>query len=240
MTKIINIDDELDDINDTEESDSDFEEDLIDMPEVDIRLEEANCYKALLRNSLFDEPGPVAKRVEKKVREFIRQELRAVFGMDMPKPELSESQFTPDELARLKALAQRIIEKERGSIEPAVQPAKLEQATPRTLSVNKVQVTEKLVKKHRKVKEEVKKNKGDITIQLPNGKEVITHAHGQTRPAAGTSGYIPPAASVQQIADQQSMAAQESAMNSPNSGLLGLAVHAAQNNLIKSIDQSEE
>jgi hypothetical protein len=84
-----------------------------DLTDVEIRLEEANCYKALLRNPLFDVgAGPIARKVEHKVREYIRLELKLLLGLEQPKPQVVvKDQFEPEELKVLKMLAAKVLNK---------------------------------------------------------------------------------------------------------------------------------
>ncbi len=88
------------------------EEDLSDMSEVEIRLEEANCLKALLYNSLFEEPlSPIAKRVERRIRAFIHQELKTLLGIEVVVKPKEAPLFESDELLILKALAKKALSK---------------------------------------------------------------------------------------------------------------------------------
>jgi len=110
-----------------------------ELSDVELRLEEANCYKALLRNSLFNNASPIAQKVENKVRDYIRKQLRVLLGLESEvAAKAAQSVFSDEEVVRLRALAQKILDKERQSQGvPTVTPAV---ATPAPMSVNRAQV----------------------------------------------------------------------------------------------------
>lgn len=103
--------DEIDEVVQPEEE-YEEEEDFGDLSDVEIRLEEANCYKALLSNSLFEEPlSPIARRVERRIRSFIHTELKTLLGIEVVKVE--PKLFSNDELQVLKALAAKVLSKNK-------------------------------------------------------------------------------------------------------------------------------
>ena len=109
-----NVVDEINDLDKEQET----------MSEVEVRLEEANYLKAILRNSLFaDSDSVIAQRVEKRIRDFIKQELKILLGMDVRKETVEvRNSFTEDEEKVLKALASKVLNKgkENSSSEPTV------------------------------------------------------------------------------------------------------------------------
>ncbi len=210
-------DEELDELEETPEyEESDYEEsseeEEEDLSDVEIRLEEANCFKALLRESLFKNPSKIALRVENKIRSYIKDQLRETLGLygkpRQVEPVKVELPFTVEEIARLKALAQRMLEKEK-AVAPQTTPTVQPQETPKQeMTVRAAQLEEKPRKK-RKHKEKpapalAANNEivHETEVQLPNGQTKfvkLTKADvaGQVKPA----NYRPK--SLQQIADEQ-------------------------------------
>jgi hypothetical protein len=94
-----------------------------EMSEVELRLEEANWYRALLSNSLFNNSGPIADKVEAEVRDFVRSRLRVLLGIDPEKKAVNEV-FSQPEIVALKGLAARITG-QRGPAQPSA-PQKAE------------------------------------------------------------------------------------------------------------------
>jgi hypothetical protein len=138
-------DQQLDDVLD--ELDEETQE-LENMTEVEVRLEEANYFKALLQNPLFsDTDSPIAERVEKRVRGFIQSELRILLGLETRKliPIQAQSNFTQEEEKVLKALAGKVLSKEKveQKSEPTVNTATLQPVQ----QVKPVTVTQAVVKK---------------------------------------------------------------------------------------------
>lgn len=137
--------DNLDEPWDQEDEDEIYEEespeeDLLSMSDVEMRIEEANCFKALLANPLFSNKNEISKKVENKVRDFVKTELRLLLGLEQPKvvKQTVESQFLPDDIRILKMLIERCRDKEqRALIKPTVNQA----AMPRSEFVPQVQPT---------------------------------------------------------------------------------------------------
>lgn len=100
---------------------------------VEQRLEAANCYKAVLEAELFTDGPSVAAEVEREVKDFVSQRLSILLGLTQEKPPPPPLPFTPEEVAALKRLAQKVLD------QPAVQgvtvkPAQ-QQETPKTAKV---------------------------------------------------------------------------------------------------------
>lgn len=174
------------------------EEDLIsDLSDVEIRLEEANCYKALLNNSLFEEPmSPIAEKVEKRIRDFIRHELKVLLGLtvrESTKVIETKSPFTSEEEKVLRGLATRVLSREQGQKQdPIVTPAvtNTPAATPtvkKTTSpeVKPAPLTPTKQKTPKTLKGRPPKNKEIETEIVVNGqvyKTKLSHTAGQTLP----------------------------------------------------------
>jgi hypothetical protein len=120
-----------------EEEDDDPE--LEDLGEdVERRLEVAALYKLLLQGGLFEgQEGSVATRiVEKRVKAFVKAELKALIGMGQPMtfaaPAPAASEFTSAEVQVLKAVAAKVLDK--GSVPtPTKAPATPAQLRSRTV-----------------------------------------------------------------------------------------------------------
>ncbi len=75
------------------------------LSEAEVVLEKAIVYKALLRNTLFDETAnEIALEVEKEVRDFIRSRLKELLGIAIPKQQMKLN-FTEEEERLLKLWA---------------------------------------------------------------------------------------------------------------------------------------
>lgn len=213
---------------------------VVDMTDVEVRLEEANYFKALLQNSLFEEPlSPIAKRVEKRVRNFIQQELKVLLGMEVASQitktvEIVKSPFTSDEEKVLKALANKAMERFAVKTEPTVVPAASPQPSSQNAATAQVSNKQPVVKRTA-APEKPKQQRGrkkivekEVTV---NGEvvKVKMDVTGQTRPSPGTPGYYPP-----MTPEQMSMRAEQEALqNVPQDGMLGLAYQLANRDLIK-------
>lgn len=219
------------------------------LSDVEVRLEEANCFKALLRNPLFDpDAGPIARKVEERIRSYIKQELKILLGLDSPKakaPEPILSVFNSEELKALKLLAAKILSKPVIQDKPKefnITPAKVEPLpTIPQVNVSKVKVPVQAPPAPVKPKGRPPKAKEDGKIVRPPGqktmKKRVTIAGkemevevgvdtGQVKPPAGTPGYMPTLTGDESVAVQARM---EATRPKP-SGLLSLAVnHAVKN-----------
>jgi hypothetical protein len=208
----------LDAVSDPDEVSEDSAPDLSD---VELRLEEANCYKALLRNPLFDSSaGAIARRVERKIREYIRTELKILLGLETakvmaPKP----SDFSEDEIKALKMLSSRILNK------PIVQ----EKPVPKEPTVNQAHVDPP--KEIPAVESKPKKGPGrpakvktiEKIINLPNGevKRVEIPVTSQVQPPEGTKRIPTP------TPDEAATYNSRAAMVAPKGGLLGTLIQNA-------------
>jgi hypothetical protein len=224
-----------DDVIDEIEAES---EELSDMSDVEIRLEEANCFKALLNNSLFEEPmSPIAEKVEKRIRDFIRKELKVLLGLSTPPTPVKQvvsSQFSVEEEKILKGLAAKVLSREvqSGRQEPVVAPAPLKPAVVQEPSVNKASMSKpkeaepKVARtKGRPAKKEAKNapHMREISVDLPNGtsKKVMVNLQGQSRiPGLGHPPMTP-----DQISAHMEM---EALTSEPKNGMIGLAIAAAK------------
>ena len=199
------------------------------MSDVEIRLEEACAYKALLKNPLFSNGGDIAQKVEKTVREFIKQQLRILIGLDTPKISYASSSFSKEQEQALKELADRLIHKHKAaSGPPEVVPANISLGSS-PVTINAAEIVEKPKKRKKTEKNEQFVEK---ELTFPNGtvkKVRVNVKGGQVKPEAPST----PQMSLQQIADLTAMQAQEQVSRLPDSGFLGLAIHAAKNDLIK-------
>jgi hypothetical protein len=146
------VDEVIDELDESEVEDTDDDDlDLSDMSDVELRLEEANCFKALLENPLFEDTSNfVASRVERKVRKFIKQELSVLLGIhtspvrETTKIIQKESSFSPDEEKVLKSLAAKVLTKEQAKPEvPTVVPVPEIKPPPETPTVRRAQLQEK-------------------------------------------------------------------------------------------------
>jgi hypothetical protein len=213
MAKITaNTQDDLEDFEEAEESEEyeqldnvledieDEAQELENMSEVEIRLEEANYFKALLQNPLFsDTDSPIAARVEKRVRGFIQSELRTLLGLEVPKAHVQvKSDFNENETKVLKALANKVLNKEKieQKSEPTVNVATVQPTVakptvaprsaikPAALKPAVVQTTKKTKTKVKK--EESKADTGKkvkTVVNTPEGpKEVEINVTQQTKP----------------------------------------------------------
>lgn len=101
--------------------DDEEDEELEDLGEdVERRLEVAGLYKTLLQGGLFQESTPSAKMVEKRIRSFVKAELKALIGLGEPMRLAQAPDFSPDEIEALRAIAAKVLGK--GPLPPALRP----------------------------------------------------------------------------------------------------------------------
>ncbi len=223
-------------------SEEEEDADLSDMSEVEIRLEEANCLKALLYNSLFEEPlSPIAKRVERRIRAFIHAELKTLLGINEAPVKLKATPplFEADELTILKALARKAISKLApgtvvSSPEPVAAPVIVEapkaapepvvkrMAAPEGIKVRRAKAPKTKPKTPQQEPEQqalFPEERKEVT--LPNGMVVSTTVQQQVRPPAHLQGF--PTLSADQ---QASYYEQQALTNKPVSGMLGIMAAA--------------
>jgi hypothetical protein len=212
------------------------EEELVpDLSDVELRFEEASCYKALLRNPLFESgAGPIARKVEQKIQNYIKQELKILLGIDVPKPVVQrESQFVDEEVKVLKMLVSKVLNKppqptekrelvvNRAHVESPVIEPKLVQ----TVSPEVKPVLPRRGRPPAKPKDGIERKKEKLLIR---GKlvevEVPVKDPGQVRPTGARP--LPTLTPDQAVMHTQSVVS----TTGPKSGLLGLAVqHAIKN-----------
>jgi len=93
--------------------------------DVESRLEAAVYLKTLLKGELFlGDRTAAARIVTKKVRDFVRTELRQLLGLEAPKQEASDV-FTLEEVRALKAVAGKVLHK---APEPQLQTRQVAEA----------------------------------------------------------------------------------------------------------------
>lgn len=221
------------------------------MSEVEVRLEEANCYKALLQNSLFEEPGPIAQKVESKVRDFIRKELKILLGLEHPNATvetIANSVFNSKEIEALKALAAKVLERENKTTNipsvnqtpvsnvsnvPEVKKATIAAVEQPKPASNQIQQSKKGRPRKGTTKPKIAEvEETEIERVMPDGKvhKIKIRKSEQTKNPGQAGGNT--LADLQAIADMQAEQARQQAARAPMSGILGIAVHAAQNDLI--------
>lgn len=85
------------------------DEELFD---VDLRLETADYYRAILNHDFFDVQSQAAEIVDREVRAFIRERLEVLLGLRAPKEqEAAPSPFSDDEVQALKTIAAKVLGK---------------------------------------------------------------------------------------------------------------------------------
>lgn len=215
-----------------------YEDDLDNLTEVEVRLEEANCFRALLKNSLFEEPlSPIAKRVESKIREFIKNELKDLMGLSIPKEVKNNTfvpTFSPEEEKVLKTLAAKILTREQATQPPAVNQVQVKTSIPEPIV--KKTVSEPLVNKSTKAKKKKDTKRKLVSKEVTiNGETAVVNIDvtGQTKPPTTvTGGY--PALNFNQQAD---IMQQQALTAPPPGGLLGALIKTTNP---QKIDTNEE
>jgi hypothetical protein len=224
-------------IDDTLERVEEDDEDIAKMSDVEIRFEEASYLRALLQNPLFDNAdSPIAKRVEKKVRGLIQQELKTLMGFfeksgpaKHQEPVQVKSVFSPDEEKVLKALASKILNKEKATDTPVVNTTSA--PAPVSPVVNAASVRPK---KYKKVEKEQKKaNKKEVKVVekelMIDGKmkKFKIKDERQTQPPPEIRGY--PTMSAEATAAHYSGLA---LTTMPSEGIMGVALGVAHPQLL--------
>lgn len=82
-----------------------------ELGDVDLRLETADYYRAILKHDFFDAGTPAAQIVDREIRTFIRERLEVLLGLRAPRAETAEQPFDADELNALRALARKVLGK---------------------------------------------------------------------------------------------------------------------------------
>jgi hypothetical protein len=81
-----------------------------ELNDVDVRLETADYYRAILKHQFFDVQGPAAEIVDREIRTFIRERLEVLLGLRAAKVEGPGSlPFDEDQVEALTALANKVL-----------------------------------------------------------------------------------------------------------------------------------
>lgn len=103
---------------------------------LEIRLAQANCYKILLGESFFTDPGEVESLVEAEIKDFITDKLYMLLGL---KGRMTEG-FNPDDVIILKKLAESIRIKGLPAAPANKTPVVLPQPAPKSPSFKPVAI----------------------------------------------------------------------------------------------------
>lgn len=196
-------------VDEVEQENALFEE----LSDVELRLEEANCYRALLKQPMFQDPSSLALKVQEEVRNFIKEKLRELVGIKTTKDKELEvmSEFSTEETKALKMLASRVLNTAPKTNTITVNKADVETKPQTVKPVNNIAATVP-----EKVKVPRKKKEDTVMVELPNGMKVETRVTQQTG--------IKKKQSLQEIADtaaQQAMFEASSKVN-PIEALTGV------------------
>jgi outer membrane biosynthesis protein TonB len=93
-----------------EEVESSEDPELMD---VDLRLETADYYRAILKHEFFETESQAAQIVDREIRTFIRERLEVLLGLRAPRQseQVIELPFEEDEIQALKLLASKVLKK---------------------------------------------------------------------------------------------------------------------------------
>jgi hypothetical protein len=127
-------------LNDDNEAYSDIDEviddsapdtSMFDVSDVLARFEQAKLYSTLINHKLFS-PGSadpaIVEFVEREIKQFVVTRMRVLMGVqaDVAQPVMVQSPFDDTEVAALKSIASRLIEKQRPELnQPVVQEPKI-------------------------------------------------------------------------------------------------------------------
>lgn len=106
------------------------------LEDVEQRLEVATLYRLFLKDRIFSESSVAADTVERRIRNFVKSELKVLLGLQIPADKPTQQQppqFTEDEVSALRAVAAKISGK----------PALL--TTPKPEAIKKAETTLKRV-----------------------------------------------------------------------------------------------
>lgn len=107
------------------EEDDDLDDDQLES-DVESRLEAAVYLKTLLSGDLFvGDRSAAARIVTKRVRDFVRGELRQLLGLETQSRTSVEAQFSTEEVAALKAIAGRVLHRPPVASEPQLRKPEL-------------------------------------------------------------------------------------------------------------------
>lgn len=91
-----------------EEPQQEESEENPELSDVDLRLETADYYRAILKHDFFNTDTPAASIVDQEIRTFIRERLEILLGLRAPRPEAA-NQFSDEEVEALKVVASKIL-----------------------------------------------------------------------------------------------------------------------------------
>lgn len=108
----------------SETDDGDGVDDSVLDEDFSLRMEVATLYQGLMAGALFDEETlerPAARTVRRKVRAFVQQQLKELFGVRAaPEAQPVQQQFNEDEVKILKAIARKTKQAAQASGQPTV------------------------------------------------------------------------------------------------------------------------
>ncbi len=138
-------------IADLEESPAPVEElEDTELSDVDLRLETADYYRAILRHEFFDTESNASQIVDREIRTFIRERLEVLLGLrtaNQPSV-VVEAPFDDEEVQALKLLASKVLKRPGIVSEP---PAVKKMATPAPVAKPQVQAQVKAKPQAKKI-----------------------------------------------------------------------------------------
>lgn len=147
------------------------------LEDVELRLEVATLYRALLKDRLFTEQTEASRAVEARVRSFVKGELKTLLGLQAPKKEQPQL-FSPEEIEALKAIAGKVLSKPS---QPAPAVAVRPEPTVKTVvSAPKPTLRPKEVKKPIKTKAEAAVAAKPEAKKAPAGPKVVKETTTKT------------------------------------------------------------
>jgi len=157
------------------------------LSEVEKRLERAQYYNLILKDTLFDDDSESARVVEEELREFVRSRLGVLLGLkheprkEPPKP----PPFDEDEIQALKAMAARVLKKP-AILAPKPEPTRA--AAPPTLKKVEVSFQPKVVPRSIPVPASSPRTQSKV---IP--KAVVTRQKAKSGSKYRTKADLPPA-----------------------------------------------
>lgn len=116
-------------LRDMEESLSPESNEDPELADVDLRLEVADYYRAILNHDFFSTESKAGEMVDREIRSFIRERLEVLLGLRDPRQPQVVMPFEEDEIAALKALAAKVLQKP-GLMKTEERPAVRKMPTP--------------------------------------------------------------------------------------------------------------
>ncbi len=209
------------------------------------RIEQAKLYETLLKHRLFgaDSARPeIINAVEKEIKAFILSRLEVLLGIraeSQAAPARAESPFSPEETEALRAIASKLLAKDkavhvtqptlntvRATTSPSVTPVSVKQPTVNRVGGSKPQA-QPSKKPGRRPKSQ---NVSSVAIQRPDGTVVAV----ETDYSQAVNPNRPPAAMPSQAQIDQMNAAQAAANSGSggNADALGRLLNMAANQMI--------